>query len=214
MTSAKVFIVDDDAGVRTSLSILLGSANIASEGFASAEDFLLHCGPETQGCLLLDVRMQGISGLQLQEELLRRHIGLPIIFLTGHADVELAVGAMRAGAVDFLLKPVNGALLLQRVESALANQAARLRTRVQSAALELRLTRLTLRERQVLARTLEGLGNKEIASALRISVRTIEGHRARIYLKTGVASVMELVKLASHANRSLLELLAYLHATP
>ena len=210
MTTATVFIVDDDPGVRTSLSILLGSAQLASEGFASAEDFLQACGSQTQGCLILDVRMQGMSGPQLQHELLRRKIDLPIIFLTGFADMGVAVGAMRAGAVDFLPKPINGALLLQRVQGALASHAAQLQTNGQRAAWEARLAKLTQRERQVLGLTLEGLGNKEIANALDISVRTIEGHRARIYLKTGVSSLMELVHVATQAHCTVAGLLATL----
>ena len=151
--------------------------------------------------------MQGMGGPQLQAELLRRHIDMPIIFLTGYADVGVAVGAMRAGAIDFLTKPVNGAQLLQRVQGALADLASRQLAHAQRADLDNRLTRLTQRERQVLALTLESLSNKEIANALRISSRTIEGHRARIYLKTGVSSVLELVQLASRCGIALLELL-------
>jgi FixJ family two-component response regulator len=214
MNAVEVFIVDDDAGVRTSLSFLLGSAHIACQSFTSAEEFLLSCGPQTQGCLILDVSMHGMSGPQLQAELLRRKFDLPIIFLTGYADVELAVGAMRAGAVDFLAKPINGAVLLQRVGGVLAGQATRLRTATQRAAWETRLTKLTQRERQVLALTLEGMSNKNIASTLQISVRTIEGHRARIYLKLGVTSVMELVSVASHSLYSVQELLASLQTPP
>jgi FixJ family two-component response regulator len=207
MSSNMVFIVDDDAGVRTSLSILLGTAGIASRSFASAEDFLQVCTAQTLGCLLLDVRMQGMSGPQLQEELARRAIALPIIFLTGHAELEQAVGAMRAGAIDFLSKPVSGALLLQRVQGALAALAGQQQARALRSAMDARLARLTQRERQVLALTVEGLSNKEIAAALDISARTIEGHRARIYLKTGVTSVLQLVQLASRSGMGLLDLL-------
>lgn len=213
MSTSNVFIVDDDIGVRTSLAILLGTAHFATTCFASAEDFLQTCTAQTQGCLLLDVRMQGMSGPQLQAELQRRQIELPIIFLTGHSDMGVAVDAMRAGAVDFLSKPVNGVLLLQRVEAALACQATRLQSAVLRIEWEARLTRLTQRERQVLALSLEGLGNKEIAVALQISVRTIEAHRARIYLRVGVTSVIDLVKAASEAHCSMQQLLALLRST-
>jgi two-component system response regulator DctR len=187
---------------------------MACESFASAEDFLQVCGPYTQGCLILDVRMQGLSGPELQNELLRRQITLPIIFLTGYADMNVAVGAMRAGAIDFLPKPVNGALLLQRVQGALDSHAAQRQVATQRASWEARLDRLTQRERQVLALTLEGLGNKEIANALDISVRTIEGHRARIYLKAGVTSLMELVHAATQAHCTMTELLTTLRPPP
>jgi two-component system, LuxR family, response regulator FixJ len=210
MMPGKVFIVDDDVGLRTSLSILMGSAQLTCECFASAEEFLHTYQPQMHGCLLLDVRMQGMSGPQLQEELLRRKIDIPIIFLSGHAEVGIAVDAMRAGAVDFLPKPLNGALLLDKVVAALAGHETRLQVAEQRAAFEKRLAKLSQRERQVLALTLEGMGNKEIASKLDLSVRTIEGHRATIYLKAGVSSVMDLLNEASHSKCSMQELLKLL----
>lgn len=207
MTSAQVFIVDDDAGIRSSLSMLLRSVNIACESFASAEDFLQICGPKTQGCLVLDVRMQGMSGPQLQAELARRKIDLPTIFLTGHGTVELAVGAMQAGALDLLSKPINGARLVQKVRDALAVLASRQQAQALRSDLDSKLAKLTQRERQVLLLSLEGMPSREIAAALKISSRTIDGHRARIYLKTNVNSVLELVQLASRSGGNLLELL-------
>jgi RNA polymerase sigma factor (sigma-70 family) len=207
MTSAQVFIVDDDAGIRSSLSMLLRSVNIACESFASAEDFLQICEPKTQGCLVLDVRMQGMSGPQLQAELARRKIDLPTIFLTGHGTVELAVGAMQAGALDLLSKPINGARLVQKVRDALALLASRQQAQALRSDLDSKLAKLTQRERQVLLLSLEGMPSREIAAALKISSRTIDGHRARIYLKTNVNSVLELVQLASRSGGNLLELL-------
>lgn len=207
MTSAQVFIVDDDAGIRSSLSMLLRSVNIACESFASAEDFLQICGPKTQGCLVLDVRMQGMSGPQLQAELARRKIDLPTIFLTGHGTVELAVGAMQAGALDLLSKPINGARLVQKVRDALAVLASRQQAQALRSDIDSKLAKLTQRERQVLLLSLEGMPSREIAAALKISSRTIDGHRARIYLKTNVNSVLELVQLASRSGGNLLELL-------
>ena len=207
MTSAQVFIVDDDAGIRSSLSMLLRSVNIACESFASAEDFLQICGPKTQGCLVLDVRMQGMSGPQLQAELARRKIDLPTIFLTGHGTVELAVGAMQAGALDLLSKPINGARLVQKVRDALAVLASRQQAQALRIDIDSKLAKLTQRERQVLLLSLEGMPSREIAAALKISSRTIDGHRARIYLKTNVNSVLELVQLASRSGGNLLELL-------
>ena len=208
MTSSTVFIVDDDPGIRYSIALLLETASLPSECFASADDFLTACGPNPAGCLLLDVSMPGMTGTQLQTELDRRKIALPIIFLTGFADVSVAVGAMRLGAFDFLSKPVNGALLLKRVQAALEINHNQRQAHADRLSFEARLARLTLREREVLRLVLAGNGNKEISNQLQISLRTIEGHRARIYLKAGVNSILELAQLASRAGVSLTEIAA------
>ncbi len=206
MTSATVFIVDDDASIRSSLSLLLETDNLPSACFASADDFLAACGPNPDGCLILDVRMPGMSGLQLQDELALRQISLPIIFLTGFADVPMTVGAMRKGAVDFIAKPVNGAVLLERVHSALESNRLQRAASAARSLFEARLLKLTPREREVLVLALSGMPNKTISKELAISVRTIEGHRAQIYLKLGVDSLIELAQQATLAGMPLAEI--------
>jgi two-component system response regulator DctR len=206
MTSATVFIVDDDASIRSSLSLLLETDNLPSACFASADDFLAACGPNPDGCLILDVRMPGMSGLQLQDELALRQISLPIIFLTGFADVPMTVGAMRKGAVDFIAKPVNGAVLLERVHSALESNRFQQQARAVRSQFTARLLKLTPREREVLALALSGIPNKRISNEMNISVRTVEGHRAQIFLKLGVDSLIELAHQAASANMPLAEI--------
>lgn len=203
MTTATVFIVDDDASIRSSLSLLLETDNLKSACFATANDFLACCGPHPSGCLILDVRMPGMSGLQLQDELALRHINLPIIFLTGFADVPMTVGAMRKGAVDIIVKPINGAVLLERVHSALQINRLQREASALRSLFESRLLKLTPRERQVLVFALAGMPNKTISKKLVISVRTIEGHRAHIFLKLGVDSLIELAQQAALAGMPL-----------
>ena len=203
MTSPTVFIVDDDAGIRYSLTVLLEMAHLKVECFASAEDFLSICGPHQQGCLLLDVRMPGMSGPELQKELGERKVRLPIIFLTGYADLPTGVAAIKQGAVDFLTKPVNGAELLQRVQAALDLDRKQRQAEALRGQFEARLQKLTSREREILALALSGMANKDISTQLNISMRTIEGHRSRIYLKTGASSLLELAQQAANAGVAL-----------
>lgn len=201
-----VFIVDDDPGMRDSLPILLQTANLNSQCFASAQDFLSVCGPHQEGCLLLDVRMPGMSGPDLQKELARRNVLLPIIFLTAFLDLPTGIEAIKQGASDFLTKPINGELLLQRVHDALrldVERRQKLQARQQFAS---RLLKLTNREREVLALAISGWSNKEISSQLKISRRTVEGHRSRIVLKTGEVSLLKLAKQAADAGASLAEI--------
>jgi len=195
-----VFIVDDDPGIRSSLALLMESENITSACFSSADAFLAACGPNPNGCLVLDVRMPAMSGLQLQDEMTLRSIHLPIIFLTGFADVPMTVGAMRKGAIDFMTKPINGAVLLERVHHAL--EANRLQREASQARLvfEAKLSKLTRRENEVLVLALSGMPNKTISKELGISLRTTEGHRIRIYLKLGVDSLIELAQQAASAD--------------
>ena len=200
MTSTTVFIVDDDPGIRRSLSLLMETDKLQPACFASADDFLAACGPNPDGCLILDVRMPGMSGLQLQDELALRQISLPIIFLTGFADVPMTVGAMRKGAVDFIAKPVNGAVLLERVHSALESNRLQRAASAARSQFEARLLKLTPREREVLVLALSGMPNKTISKELDISVRTTEGHRAQIFLKLGVDSLIELAQQATLAG--------------
>ena len=203
MSSRTVFIVDDDAGIRDSLALLMETAKLQAACFASADDFLAVCGPNPVGCLILDVRMPGMSGLQLQDELALRHIHLPIIFLTGYADVPMTVGAMRKGALDFIIKPANGDLLLELVHNAFAAERVRQQADSELSLFTARLLKLTAREREVLSLALSGMPNKTMSSQLAISLRTIEGHRTRIYLKLGVDSLIELAQQAAAAGMSL-----------
>ena len=195
-----VFIVDDDAAVRESMVMLMASAGLEACGFPSARDFLATHEAGTPGCLVLDLRMPGMSGTELQEELERRGASLPIIFLTAYADVPTAVGAVRAGAVDFLEKPVDGGRLLKRVHDALGIDAqSRARRSEADNAREL-LDRLTPRESEVLELVVAGHTNKAIAKVLGISRRTVETHRARIMGKTDAASLPELIRIVGSAG--------------
>ncbi len=200
MTSPTVYVVDDDPGIRSSLSFLLETVSLQSACFANAHDFLAACGPHPEGCLILDVRMPGLSGLQLQDELIRRKIDLPIIYLTGFAEIAMAVEVLHKGAMDILEKPIDGALLLQRVESALEINRLSRQADAAHALFEARLSTLTQREREVLALALSGMVNKTIARELAISLRTIEGYRMQIYLKLGVSSLLEFAQQAASVN--------------
>ena len=203
-----VFIIDDDMGLRSSLALLLETDNLQSACFASADDFLAACGPNPEGCLILDVRMPGMSGLQLQDELALRQIQLPIIFLTGFADIPMAVGAIRKGALDLITKPVNGAVLLERVHSALETNRLQREASAARALFEARLLKLTQREREVLVLALSSMPNKTISSELGISVRTIEGHRSHIFLKLDIDSLVELAQQAAKVGMPLSDIAA------
>lgn len=197
MTMPKVFVVDDDAAVRDGVSLLLETAGLAAESYDSAESFLAALAPEQAGCLILDMHMPGMGGLDLQKELARRGVRLPIIFLTGHGDIPTTVRAMKAGAADFLTKPIDGALLLDRVQAALARNRKEREDEAARQAMRARLEALTGREREILALAVAGYPNKEIARRLDISFRTVEVHRSRILLKTGAATLLELAQLAA-----------------
>lgn len=192
-----VFIVDDDAAVRDGLGLLCETAGLRVECHPSAESFLAAYRPEQPGCLVLDVRMGAMSGPELQAELVRRGSHLPIVFLTAHGDIPMTVRAMRAGAVDFLTKPVHGGLLLERVQAALRSNDALLNQQASQHGQRQRLASLTPRELEVMNLALAGLSNKQIAKQLGISHRTVELHRSRILHKTGCASLLELALLAS-----------------
>lgn len=195
-----VFVVDDDHAVRDSLSLLLDQEGFAVATFDGAAAFLAACRPDWHGCAILDLRMPNMDGMRLQEELARRGITLPIIFLTGHGDIPTSVRAIKAGAVDFLTKPVTGAALLASVQAALAQaQALQVEAEANHTAAS-RLASLTEREREVMALAVEGLPNKEIARRLDISHRTVEIHKARIMHKTGAATVLDLARIAEAAG--------------
>ena len=190
-----VYIVDDDASVRDSLTVLLELKGYRTQAYASADEFLKNYQPASAGCLLLDVRMPGMSGLELQGALGKPELTLPIIVITAHGDVPTARAALIAGAADFLEKPVDPELLLAAVGSALEGDAAR-RIAVRKMQEEKRkLEILTARERQVMELIAEGTHYREIAATLGISPRTVEGHKARVMDKLQVRSVTELVHL-------------------
>ena len=190
-----VFVVDDDDAVRDSLRLLLKSAGIPCEVFASAQEFLSAYDPAQPGCLVLDVRMPGMSGLEMQQELNLRGATIPVIFITGHGDIPMAVEAMQHGAFDFLQKPFRDQELLDRVNRALARDAEkRTQLRHKDIILE-RLTTLSPREREVLDLVTRGKPNKIVAADLGVSQRTVEIHRARVMEKMDATSLAELVRM-------------------
>jgi len=190
-----VFVVDDDRAIRDSLSWLLNSVGLSVRAYAKAADFLADHDPSQPGCLVLDVRMPGMSGLDLQAELARRGVELPTIVITGHAEVSMAVRAVKAGAIDFIEKPFSDQLLLDRVRQALEIdlEAREVRRRREDA--RRRLATLTTREREVLNLVVAGKANKEIASALGVSPKTVEVHRAHVMSKMCVDSLAELIRV-------------------
>ena len=195
-----VHIVDDDEAICSSLRLLLKSRGIPAAAHGSAEEFLAKYDPEQPGCLVLDVRMPGMSGLELQDELNRRGAIIPVIFITGHGDVPMAVEAMQHGAVDFLQKPFSDKDLSDRVQRALS---ADLRNRAQLGEkdqIRARIAMLTPRERQVLALVTLGKANKAIAGDLGVSQRTVEIHRAHLMEKMGAASLAHLVRMTMIAD--------------
>jgi len=197
MSSPVTFVVDDDAAIRDSLALLGETAGLQVECYDSAEAFLAAHHPDRRGCLVLDVRLPRMSGPQLHEELRRRGSSLPVIYLSAHGDIPLTVQAMKAGAADFLTKPVDGALLLERIHAALALGSASPYSGGTSASQRERLAQLTAREREVMRLAVAGHSNKEIARRLGISFRTVEIHRSRVLKKTGATSLLELARLAA-----------------
>jgi FixJ family two-component response regulator len=195
-----VFVVDDDAAIRKAVSRLLHSAEIAVAVFASPAEFLAAYDPDASGCLLLDVEMPDLNGLELQERLGGRDAMLPIIFLSGHADIPISVQAMKAGATDFLTKPVKDSVLLAAVRAAFARNHAARTVRAELEEIAARLATLTPREREVLQHVAAGQLNKQIASDLGTVEQTIKVHRARVMEKMKVQSVAELVRLVERTR--------------
>jgi FixJ family two-component response regulator len=191
-----VFVVDDDAAVRDSLRLLLKSLGMPAVTHASAEEFLAGYDDDQPGCVVLDVRMPGMSGPQLQDELNRRGALIPVIFITGHGDVPMAVEAMRHGAADFLQKPFSDRDLVDRIRLALAVDRRNREAIGAKDEVRARIAALTPRERQVLDLVTQGKPNKVIAGDLGASQRTIEIHRARVMEKMGATSVAQLVRMA------------------
>lgn len=195
--AATVFVVDDDVAVRESLSLLIRSMGLDVETFDSAQSFLSGCDPARPGCLVLDIRMPGMSGLDLQDALGAHGIGLPVIFITGHGDVTLAVRAMKAGAIDFIEKPFNDQQLLDRINQAIELDRVNRDVRDAREAAAARLALLSPREREVMERVVRGEANKVVAADLGLSERTVEIHRAKVMAKTGARSLAELVAMVT-----------------
>lgn len=198
----QAYIVDDDEAIRDSLSWLLQSRGVANLTYPSAEAFLEAWMPSLAGCLLLDIRMQGMSGTELFEQLLERDNRMPVIFLTGHGDVPMAVSTLKKGAFDFVEKPCNDNDLVDRVLEALKLDKARCAAAATSDSVNAKISQLTARERQVMALVLAGKLNKVIADELQISMRTVEVHRASLLEKMEVRTAVELAqKLAASSGK-------------
>ena len=196
MNQPRAHIVDDDAAIRDALCWLLRSRGVLASAWESGEAFLAAPG-EPRGCIVLDVRMDGLSGIEVQDQLVARGSRTPVIFLTGHGDVPLAVSALKKGAFDFVEKPFNDNDLVDRILEAMKLDASRRERSEASASVAARLARLTPRERQVMERIVAGDFNKTIADALSIAMRTVEVHRAHIFEKMEVRSAVELATLLS-----------------
>jgi FixJ family two-component response regulator len=198
--SGTVFIVDDAAEIRSGLTRLLRAAGYEVHSFESAERFFAEQDNETPGCLLLDICMPGMSGLDVQRVLVDSAAARPIIFLSGHGDIQTSVQAMKAGAVDFLTKPFDPVRLFAAVDTALKFDSAARRDRESRRIIEARLAALTRRERQVMEQVIRGRLNKQIAADLRIGEKTVKVHRARVMEKVAVGNVPELVRLAARVE--------------
>ena len=191
---ATVFVVDDDASVRKALTRSIQAAGLNVKAFASAREFLDQGPPEGPGCLVLDVRMPDLSGLDLQAELNSRNVQTPIIFITGHGDIPVTVKAMKGGAVDFLPKPFKASNLLGAIREAIKKDERLQASRAETAQVQRRIQTLTPREREVLGLVVKGLLNKQIAAELGAAERTVKVHRGRVMHKMQVQSVADLVR--------------------
>lgn len=189
---ATVFIVDDEPVARRAVSLLARSVGLAAESYPSAQEFLAGYDPQKLGCLVLDMRMPGMTGMQLQRELASRSVQLPIIFLTAHGEIPSATAALRAGAVDFIPKPFSSEVLLERIHEAIAIDAQQRRNREHRKELELRISTLTDREYEVMQLLAVGDSTKVIARRLEISSKTVDNHRAKILEKMGVDNAIQL----------------------
>ncbi|HRF72633.1 MAG TPA: response regulator [Accumulibacter sp.] len=196
-----IHVVDDDQSLRTALLRLLAAAGFEARGYASSGDFLLQPLPERPGCLLLDVRMPGPSGLELQAALQRQGCALPVIFLTGYADVSSSVRALKAGAVDFLSKPIERKALLEALHRALERDARQRRARADAVQLRARFATLSVRERTVFDGVVAGQLNKQIADELAIGERTVKSLRSQLMAKLGAGSAAELGRLAERLRQ-------------
>lgn len=191
-----VFVVDDDADVRDSLKWLLESVGFKTVIYDSAQDFLENCSADTQGCILMDVRMPGMSGLSAQKKLCARDISLPLIMISGHADVDMAVTAMTQGALTFLQKPFSDQALIDHVQQALLLNLNNWKQAAQMQDIRVHYQSLTKRERQVFEGVVVGHANQEIADWLAINRKTVEGHRANMMAKMQANSLSELIRMS------------------
>lgn len=194
-SDAIVFVVDDDEAVRQSTAWLIESIGLKVITFTSADEFLENFNQQ-QGCIVMDVRMPGMSGLEAQEEMKNRGITLPLIFITGHGDVPMAVRALKRGAFDFIEKPFNDQLLLDSVQRGLKCNSEAMESFIRNESIDKRISALTPREKEVMMRVTEGKPNKVIAHELSVSIKTVEVHRARMMEKMEAGSVAELVKIS------------------
>ncbi len=192
-----VYIVDDDAAVRDALALLLGLKNLRVLVFANAEDFLSACSPDWQGCLLLDMRLPGMGGLELQRELLARGIRLPVIVMTAHSSVAAARVAFKAGAVEFLMKPVSEVELMDALRDAMAIEDSSIHGRIGRQVAKASLGKLTSREREVLALLVNGLSSREVAKRLAISPHTVEAYKGRMMGKLAARKFSDLIASGS-----------------
>jgi len=199
-SSATVFIIEDNSNVRKALCYLIESIKLPVQDFVSAKDFLENYNPEHPGCLLTDVRMQGISGLELLEKLTAENIHIPVIITTGHADVSMAVRAMKSGAFDFFEKPVNNQILIESIQQAIEYDLQQREKRSEHEILLKRLSDLTTREHEIMIQVIKGNSNKVIARELSISDKTVEAHRAKVMEKMQAAHFADLVRIGIICN--------------
>lgn len=193
--SSTVYVIDDDAAVRKSIGRLLAQTGLSVAEFETAQAFLEALNPANPGCVVLDIRMPGMNGLELQEELNRRGVTLPVIIVTGHGDVPMAVQALRAGAIDFIEKPYRASVLLHRIQEALAIDVERRQIGTERATARERMGRLTPREREVVDLLATGLNNKQVALRLGVSPQAVDATRGRAFGKLEIDNVAQLVRL-------------------